>query len=68
MVRNALGIEFEDLGFAFDWLVVDVKPLRQRSGCRSWQLCDPARPTTIVSGGGPPPLEFMLLPGETRSR
>ncbi|AOZ05396.1 bifunctional 3-(3-hydroxy-phenyl)propionate/3-hydroxycinnamic acid hydroxylase [Cupriavidus malaysiensis] len=67
MVRNALGIEFEDLGFAFDWLVVDVKPLQQREWMpRSWQLCDPARPTTIVSGGpGRRRWEFMLLPGET---
>ncbi|MBC8741111.1 bifunctional 3-(3-hydroxy-phenyl)propionate/3-hydroxycinnamic acid hydroxylase [Paraburkholderia sp. UCT31] len=67
MVRNALGLEFEDLGFAFDWLVVDVKPLAPREWMpKTWQLCDPARPTTIVPGGpGRRRWEFMLLPGET---
>ncbi|HEV3426997.1 MAG TPA: bifunctional 3-(3-hydroxy-phenyl)propionate/3-hydroxycinnamic acid hydroxylase [Paraburkholderia sp.] len=67
MVRQALGIEFEDLGFAFDWLVVDVKPRTPREWVpKTWQLCDPARPTTIVPGGpGRRRWEFMLLPGET---
>jgi 2-polyprenyl-6-methoxyphenol hydroxylase-like FAD-dependent oxidoreductase len=67
LVRSTLGIEFEDLGFAFDWLVVDVKPNTAREWApHSWQLCDPVRPTTIVPGGpGRRRWEFMLLPGET---
>lgn len=66
-VRRALGIEVHDLGFAFDWLVVDVKPQTEREWHpKTWQLCDPARPTTIVPGGpGRRRWEFMLLPGET---
>ena len=38
-----------DLGFAFDWLVVDVVPDTARVWQpKTWQLCDPRRPTTIV--------------------
>lgn len=65
-VRRALGIDIHDLGFAFDWLVVDVRPKVEREWKpKTWQLCDPARPTTIVPGGpGRRRWEFMLLPGE----
>jgi 2-polyprenyl-6-methoxyphenol hydroxylase-like FAD-dependent oxidoreductase len=65
-VRSALGIEMHDLGFAFDWLVVDVKPQTEREWVpKTWQLCDPARPTTVVPGGpGRRRWEFMLLPSE----
>lgn len=56
-----------DIGFAFDWLVVDVKPKTERVWePPMWQLCDPARPTTVVpSGPGRRRWEFMALPGET---
>lgn len=66
LVRRALGIEMQDLGFAFDWLVVDVKPQTEREWVpKTWQLCDPKRPTTLVPGGpGRRRWEFMLLPGE----
>jgi 2-polyprenyl-6-methoxyphenol hydroxylase-like FAD-dependent oxidoreductase len=66
-VRDILGIKPIDLGFAYDWLVVDVIPHEQRV----WkpyvmQHCDPARPTTLVgSGPGRRRWEFMRLPGET---
>ncbi|MBV8522385.1 MAG: bifunctional 3-(3-hydroxy-phenyl)propionate/3-hydroxycinnamic acid hydroxylase, partial [Acetobacteraceae bacterium] len=65
-IRQRLGIKVQDLGFAFDWLVVDVKPRQQREWSPSnWQLCDPRRPTTIISGGpGRRRWEFMVLPGE----
>lgn len=68
MVRQAMGVDMHDLGFAFDWLVVDVQPTQPREWHpKTWQLCDPARPTTVVPGGpGRRRWEFMLLPGETQ--
>jgi 2-polyprenyl-6-methoxyphenol hydroxylase-like FAD-dependent oxidoreductase len=66
-VRDLLGIRHIDLGFVYDWLVVDVIPHETRV----WkpyvmQHCDPARPTTLVgSGPGRRRWEFMRLPGET---
>ncbi len=66
-VRERLGIGQTDLGFAYDWLVVDVVPHSERV----WkpyvaQYCDPARPTTLVgSGPGRRRWEFMRLPHET---
>ena len=66
-VREQIGSGWHDLGFHFDWLVVDVLPSDPRwSGPLNWQLCDPARPTTLVSGGpGRRRWEFMRLPHET---
>jgi hypothetical protein len=67
-VRGALGAEWSDLGFHFDWLVVDLVPAKPRAwNPINWQLCDPARPTTLVSGGpGRRRFEFMRLPHETK--
>jgi 2-polyprenyl-6-methoxyphenol hydroxylase-like FAD-dependent oxidoreductase len=66
-VRRRLGAGVTDLGFFFDWLIVDVIPRDRRTWTPiNWQLCDPARPTTLVSGGpGRRRWEFMRLPGET---
>jgi 2-polyprenyl-6-methoxyphenol hydroxylase-like FAD-dependent oxidoreductase len=66
-VRGAIGAAFHDLGFAFDWLVVDVIPHETRVWSPlNWQLCDPVRPTTLVSGGpGRRRWEFMRLPHES---
>jgi 2-polyprenyl-6-methoxyphenol hydroxylase-like FAD-dependent oxidoreductase len=66
-VRGWIGSGWHDLGFHFDWLVVDVEPCDPRwDGPINWQLCDPARPTTLVSGGpGRRRWEFMRLPHET---
>ena len=66
-VREQIGSGWHDLGFHFDWLVVDVLPSDPRwEGPLNWQLCDPARPTTLVSGGpGRRRWEFMRLPHET---
>ncbi|HVH06314.1 MAG TPA: bifunctional 3-(3-hydroxy-phenyl)propionate/3-hydroxycinnamic acid hydroxylase [Myxococcota bacterium] len=66
-VRGALAASWTDLGFAFDWLVVDLVPSEPRRwDPMNWQLCDPARPTTLVSGGpGRRRFEFMRLPGES---
>jgi len=66
-VRQHLGATVTDLGFFFDWLIVDVIPREPRV----WeplniQICDPTRPTTLVSGGpGRRRWEFMRLPGES---
>jgi hypothetical protein len=66
-VRGAIGSAWNDLGFAYDWLVVDVIPHETRVWSPlNWQLCDPARPTTLVSGGpGRRRWEFMRLPHES---
>ena len=66
-VRDLVGLTQTDLGFAYDWLVVDVIPHAERV----WkpyvvQHCDPARPCTSVgSGPGRRRWEFMRLPTET---
>ena len=66
-VREHMGTGLTDLGFFYDWLILDVIPHEERE----WrpfnlQMCDPRRPTTVVSGGpGRRRWEFMRLPGET---
>jgi 2-polyprenyl-6-methoxyphenol hydroxylase-like FAD-dependent oxidoreductase len=66
-VGSIVDLPVHDLGYFYDWLVVDVildearvfEPL-------NLQICDPARPTTVVSGGpGRRRWEFMRLPHET---
>ncbi|MCF2533249.1 bifunctional 3-(3-hydroxy-phenyl)propionate/3-hydroxycinnamic acid hydroxylase MhpA [Yinghuangia soli] len=66
-VRDHLGGTVTDLGFQYDWLIVDVVPHEPRPWHpTNLQLCDPARPTTMVSGGpGRRRWEFMRLPHET---
>jgi resorcinol 4-hydroxylase (NADPH) len=65
-IRDLLDIRVTDLGFEYDWLVVDILP----SDDRIWdppalQICDPQRPTTAAPGGpGRRRFEFMRLPGE----
>ncbi|RYH71119.1 MAG: bifunctional 3-(3-hydroxy-phenyl)propionate/3-hydroxycinnamic acid hydroxylase [Alcaligenaceae bacterium] len=67
-VRAALGLDFADHGFFFDWLILDmIMPVISGLdlGPTHWQLCDPVRPTTIVPGGpGRRRWEYMVLPGE----
>jgi hypothetical protein len=67
-VRDAAGLDVHDLGFFYDWLIVDVVLDHPRVfDPINLQICDPARPTTAVSGGpGRRRWEFMRLPGETR--
>jgi 2-polyprenyl-6-methoxyphenol hydroxylase-like FAD-dependent oxidoreductase len=64
-VRSAVGGPVTDLGFASDWLVADLRMRRERTFEPSfWQLCDPARPTTVVpSGPGRRRWEFLRPPG-----
>ncbi|MET9433059.1 bifunctional 3-(3-hydroxy-phenyl)propionate/3-hydroxycinnamic acid hydroxylase [Streptomyces sp. NPDC006551] len=67
-VRSRMRTAMTDLGFQYDWLVLDVVPHdRDRAWSpRNLQVCDPARPSTVVSGGpGRRRWEFMRLPGET---
>ena len=65
-LRQHMHTSLTDLGFLFDWLVVDIVPHEQRAwNPPNVQVCDPARPTTVVSGGkGRRRWEFMRLPGE----
>jgi 2-polyprenyl-6-methoxyphenol hydroxylase-like FAD-dependent oxidoreductase len=70
ITRGAIGAALVDLNFKADWLVVDVLP---KDGAAlpldddlMLQVCDPARPTSVVSGGpGRRRWEFMALSGET---
>ncbi|MFG3248848.1 bifunctional 3-(3-hydroxy-phenyl)propionate/3-hydroxycinnamic acid hydroxylase [Streptomyces sp. NPDC048187] len=66
LVRSTMATSVTDLGFFYDWLVVDTLPHDQIEWSpKNWQLCDPERPTTIVSGGpGRRRWEFMRLPHE----
>ena len=66
-IRQLLDIPTIDLGFFYDWLIVDVVLHEQRVyDPINVQVCDPARPTTVVSGGpGRRRWEFMRRPDET---
>lgn len=66
-VRKTLGIALDDYGFDEPWLVVDtVMPDESHLKPHGVQLCDPARPVTIMPmSPGRRRWEFMLLPGET---
>jgi hypothetical protein len=66
-VRRLLDLPVEDLGFFYDWLIVDVILDEPRVfDPINLQICDPARPTTAVSGGpGRRRWEFMRLPHES---
>jgi hypothetical protein len=61
------GLPVTDLGFFYDWLIVDVILDEPRVfDPINLQICDPARPTTAVSGGpGRRRWEFMRLPQES---
>ncbi|MCP2256005.1 flavoprotein hydroxylase [Prauserella aidingensis] len=65
-VRQRMNTAVTDLGFFHDWLICDVLPREQRCWSpTNLQLCDPARPTTMVSGGpGRRRWEFMRMPGD----
>ncbi|MFG2848155.1 bifunctional 3-(3-hydroxy-phenyl)propionate/3-hydroxycinnamic acid hydroxylase [Kitasatospora sp. NPDC048296] len=64
-VRERMRTSVTDLGFFFDWLIVDVIPHDPWPQI-NLQICDPARPTTLVSGGpGRRRWEFMRLSGES---
>ncbi len=66
-VRRAIEATMDDLEFEEPWLVVDVvlhEPIAALPG-HALQVCDPARPHTLVPMPWPRfRFEFMLLPGE----
>ncbi|MFB7031680.1 MULTISPECIES: bifunctional 3-(3-hydroxy-phenyl)propionate/3-hydroxycinnamic acid hydroxylase [unclassified Streptomyces] len=66
-VRSGMATSVTDLGFFYDWLIIDTQPHEQAEWSpMNWQLCDPERPTTIVSGGpGRRRWEFLRLPHES---
>jgi 2-polyprenyl-6-methoxyphenol hydroxylase-like FAD-dependent oxidoreductase len=69
-VRQAAGMRWTDLGFRADWLVVDFRPNHPERALdmpQAGQICDPARPITLMRHMGKKHVrwEMMLLPGET---
>ena len=66
-VRSLIGAPVRDLGFFYDWLIVDVVLDEPRVfDPINLQICNPARPATAVSGGpGRRRWEFMRLPHES---
>ena len=67
LVRRLAGIELFDYGFEEPWIVVDTIAADE-SGLppHGVQICDPARPTTVMPmSPGRRRWEFMLLPGES---
>ncbi|WP_410577104.1 bifunctional 3-(3-hydroxy-phenyl)propionate/3-hydroxycinnamic acid hydroxylase [Amycolatopsis sp. lyj-108] len=67
VVRELAAVPMTDLGFSFEWLLCDVRLHEPREFVpTNLQLCDPARPTTLVgSGRDRRRWEFMCLPGES---
>ena len=69
-VRRGAQLPWLDLGFRADWLVVDFRPHdpeRELDMPEAGQICDPARPITLMRRMGRRHVrwEMMLLPGET---
>ncbi len=66
-VRRALGIEYEDLGFDQDWLVIDAKLRRPRPDLPFLrQFCEPEQPgMTMQMGPHHRRWSFMIFDGET---
>ncbi len=66
-VRERMRTTMDDAGFFYDWLIVDLVLDQPRVfEPDQLQICDPRRPTTVVSGGpGRRRWEFMRLPDET---
>jgi 3-(3-hydroxy-phenyl)propionate hydroxylase len=74
LVRRAIGGRQRDLGLHQPWLVVDLlcDPSSRRVKALpdyTIQLCDPARPMTVVNvGGARRRWEIMLMPGDDPAR
>ena len=74
LVRHAIGSHPHDLGLHQPWLVVDLlcdpdRPRVRALPDHTVQLCDPARPMTVVNvGGRRRRWEIMLMPGDDPAR
>lgn len=74
LVRRAIGSRQRDLGLHQPWLVVDLlcdpaSPRVKALPDHTVQLCDPARPMTVVHvGGRRRRWEIMLMPGDDPAR
>jgi 3-(3-hydroxy-phenyl)propionate hydroxylase len=74
LVRRAIGSQQRDLGLHQPWLVVDLlcdpnSPRVRALPDYTVQLCDPARPMTVVHvGGARRRWEIMLMPGDDPAR
>jgi len=74
LVRRAIGSRQRDLGLHQPWLVVDLlcdsaSPRVRALPDHTVQLCDPARPMTVVHvGGARRRWEIMLMPGDDPAR
>ncbi len=74
LVRQAIGSTRLDLGLHQPWLVVDLlcdpdSPRVKALPEYTVQLCDPARPMTVVNvGGRRRRWEIMLMPGDAPDR
>lgn len=66
LVRKAIGTDETDLGFFYDWLVIDVIPhVDIEWPIGGLQVCDPANPVSVIPGGpGRRRWEYMVMPGE----
>lgn len=65
LVRDYMNTSVEDLGFFYDWLIVDIIPADKnyKFAPDNLQICDPQRPTTHVSAGpGRRRFEYMRMP------
>ncbi len=67
VVRQALGIRYEDLGFEQDWLVIDAEEKRARPGLPMMrQFCEPEQPgVTLAMGPRHRRWSFMIFPDES---
>src|SRR6185503_656672 len=66
-IRGALGIQYEDLGFDQNWLVIDAKAIKPRPGLPAMrQLCEPEQPgVTLYMGPNHRRWSFMIFPDES---
>lgn len=70
VVRRWMGIERDDLGFNEKWLDVDARKKRDfQLDFDCGQICDPARPVTILPlGKRHRRWEWAMMPGETKEQ
>lgn len=68
-VREWMDTPMTDLGYFYDWLVVEILPKEAIVvDPPALQICDLLRPTTLVPGGpGRRRFEFMRLEGEDKA-